>query len=249
MEENVQRVFSVLIAVVMFFFLPMYMTFEKKDDVSYALALKITSNFVDNVSSKGYISRKMYDDFSSELGITDNSYEISIEHVAKKYVPAIYIYDNVDASKLLFKLDYKTYESEYIVFNTNGKFRYNNVDYTSVVLSYDLEEERITCKQIMDVLDRTANNNDNKLIIYRDLDNYSQLRYIDIPYITNMYGTESNSIYTMSVGDEFNVIIKNTNTTIASVLFNTFTMGISDNKNPKIYINYGATIKYESYKQ
>lgn len=248
MEENVQRVFSILISVIIFFFLPMYMTFEKKDDISYALALKVTSNFVDNVCSKGYISRKMYDDFSSELGITDNTYEIALEHVAKRYVPVIYIYDNNNTSKLLFKLDYKSYESEYIEFISNGKFMYKNMDYTSVVLSYDLEEEKITDKQIIEVLDRTVNNNDNKLVIYRDLDNYINLRYTDIPYITNMYGTEDNSIYTMSVGDEFNVIIKNTNTTIASVLFNTFTMGISENKNPKVYINYGATIKYESYK-
>ena len=54
MEDNLQRVFSVLISVLILFLMPLYITFEKMDDISYSLALKITSNFVDNVNAKGY---------------------------------------------------------------------------------------------------------------------------------------------------------------------------------------------------
>ena len=55
-----------------------------------------------------------------------------------------------------------------------------------------------------------------------------------LPYITNMYGISAtddsledgnnyNSMYTMSVGDEFNIIIKNINVTVGTVLFSTST--------------------------
>jgi hypothetical protein len=248
MEENVQRIFSILVAIMIFFLLPMYMAFEKKDDISYALALKITSNFVDNVQNKGYISRKMYDKFVDELAVTDNIYKISMEHVAKRYNPVIYIYENYDSSKLLKKLDYNTYKDSYITFMQTGKFRYNGVDYINITLSYDVEEITYNEKQILDVLDRTADNPNNKLRIMKDYDGYINMNYTDIPSITNMYGTIDNSIYTMSVGDEFGIIIKNQNVTIASVLFNTFTLGMNDKSKAKIYINYGATILNESYK-
>lgn len=248
MEENVQRVFSILIAILIFFLLPMYMAFEKKDDISYSLALKITSNFVENVKNKGYISRKMYDDFVNQLAVTDNVYSISLEHIAKKYNPVIYIYDNNDSTKLLYELDYNQYRDQYVAYQSSNKFTYKSYIYTNITLSYKLEEEKFNQEEILKVLDRTASNPDNKLIIYKNMDGYIDLKFEDIPYITNMYGTADNSIYTMSVGDEFGVIIKNENTTIASILFNTFTMGINSNKNPKVYINYGATILNESYK-
>ena len=65
MEDTLQRVFSVLVAIVIFFLLPLYIAFEKKDDISYSLALKITSNFVDNVKNKGYLSKKISKKISS----------------------------------------------------------------------------------------------------------------------------------------------------------------------------------------
>lgn len=250
MEDNVQRVFSILIAMLLFFLVPMYMAFEKKDDISYALALKITSSFVENVKEKGYISRKMYDDFISQLALTDNTYEIKLEHVSKKYVPAIYVYNDQDNSILNFKLDYNQYKDEYINFMENGKFKIDDKEYKNVILSYDLEEEIISEKQIEEVLDRTVDNDENKLEIYKSMDRYQNLTYYEIPYIPNMYGSEesNNSIYTMSIGDEFNVIVKNTNKTIASVLFDTFALGLNNNNIPKVYINYGGVIKGETYR-
>ena len=38
MEDNLMRVFSVLVSVIILFILPLYITFEKMDDISYSLA-------------------------------------------------------------------------------------------------------------------------------------------------------------------------------------------------------------------
>ena len=86
MEDTLQRFFAILVAVVIFFLLPLYIAFEKKDDISYSLALKITSNFVNDVKNKGYITRDMYNDFISDLAVTGNSYDIKMEHVAKNII-------------------------------------------------------------------------------------------------------------------------------------------------------------------
>ena len=92
MDGILQRVVSIIIAVAIFFILPVYIAYEKKDDISYALALKITTDFVENVNSRGYISADMYNSFISELSVTQNTYDIYLEHTAKKYNPVIYSY-------------------------------------------------------------------------------------------------------------------------------------------------------------
>ena len=58
-----------------------------------------------------------------------------------------------------------------------------------------------------------------------------------------------NKIYTMNKGDEFNVRIRNENVTIATILFNAFTLGVGGvENNTRVYINYGGTIQEEEYR-
>ena len=50
-------------------------------------------------------------------------------------------------------------------------------------------------------------------------------------------------------GDEFNVRVRNENVTIATVLFNAFTLGVGGTENnTRVYINYGGTIQEEEYR-
>ena len=85
MDGVLQKVVAILISVIIFFILPVYIAYEKEDDISYALALKITTDFVDSVEAKGYISNEMYNDFVAKLSTTRNSYDIYMEHTAKVY--------------------------------------------------------------------------------------------------------------------------------------------------------------------
>ena len=256
MEDNLQRIFAILLTVVVFFLMPIYLAFDKKDDVAYALALRITSNFVDNVTTKGYLTAKMYNDFVSELSTTDNLYEIHIEHVAKKYYPVIYSYTDNTYSQIREKFDYEIYkdglEKNSITFD-------DGTEYTNLVLSYEYSEEKFTENQIFDVLGRT-----NYTVFSKLSEEEYKLNYVNgtykLPYITNMYGISAtddsledgnnyNSMYTMSVGDEFNIIIKNINVTVGTVLFNTITMGANTGNDTRVYINYGGTIENEEYKE
>ena len=209
MDGILQKVFSILIAVVILFILPVYVAYEKKDDISYALALKITTDFVDNVNSKGYITSDMYNDFITKLAVTQNSYDIYMEHTSKKYNPVIYSYTD-DLSTIRAKFDYNLYKNEYdagqIVISDGTKAgTYNNL-----VLAYDLAEKKYTEEQILDVISST----DRSLTIDTSLDMYKNIDYRSLPAITSIYMPDSNTkVYTMNEGDEFSVIIKNKNTT------------------------------------
>lgn len=245
MEDTLQKVFGILVGVIIFFLLPLYIAFEKKDDISYSLALKITTNFVESVKSKGYLSHEMYNDFISQLAVTGNSYDIKMEHVNKKYYPTIYAYDDT-YENIKAKFDYNLYKDLF----ATGEIIENGETYTNLVLAYDLEEIRYTEDQILNTLDLI-----NPVVkrisgTTSEIDSYKSISVNDIPIVSGIYRTaDGEPLYPMSKGDEFTVIIKNTNTTIASVLFNTLTFGANTGNNIKVYINYGGTVQNEEYRK
>ena len=63
METSLQKIIAAIVGTMIMFIIPVYIAFEKADDVSYSLAVKLTQNFVDNVRNNGYISPEMYSDF------------------------------------------------------------------------------------------------------------------------------------------------------------------------------------------
>lgn len=246
MEDNLQRVFSALMSILILFLLPLYITFEKMDDISYSLALKITTNFVDNVTSKGYLSKEMYNDYVKQLSLTGNAYDVKIEHIAKKYTPAYYYYDNNKVSNIF---DYAIAK-----FEANNSGTVNTYKLSDLQLSYAKSEVKYTDKQILDFL----NSSSTIPLITLENQNYQNYNLANdnqvIKYIYPNYNIDGNidndnKIYTMNKGDEFNVRIKNSNATIATVLFNAFTLGVggTDN-NIRVYVNYGGTIEEEEYR-
>lgn len=261
MEDTLQRVFSILLSVIIFFLLPLYMAFEKKDDIAYSLALKITSNFVDEVCNKGYMTIDMYNNYVSDLSVTGNSYDISLEHVKKVYEPVIYAYNN----NKQYTFDYNLYKRSI----DNGKISLNNVDYTNPTLSFRLSEVRYSTDQILNIMDQdaiksssdiidkvnstyneTTNQYEYDTLSLANLQKYNSINVNNIAPVSGLYRTvDGKTVYPMNVGDTFSIVIKNTNVSVASILFNTLTFGANTGTNTKVYINYGGTIKNEEYRK
>jgi len=57
------------------------------DDVYEIVVLNAVTQFVDSVSDKGYITPTMYNQFTSQLALTGNTYDIQMEHLHKRYDP------------------------------------------------------------------------------------------------------------------------------------------------------------------
>ena len=216
MEDNIQRIFTILLSVVILFLLPLYMAFEKKDDISYALALRITTNFVDNVLNSGYIDQDMYNEFLNELNVTSNVYSVKLIHKSKKYYPVII----AEKNKSNIRYDYWINRNEYNQYKSSiengGEIKYGNnlkklTNDDKYTLSYQMQEELFYTNHILNYIES-----------------------LDIESLGN---------YTMNAGDEFSIIVKNENTTIATVLFNSLTFGANSGNNTKVYINYGGYIK------
>ena len=55
MKDNLSIVVTMIVFVALMVIFPLYNYFERQDDMSYNLALKSTTNFVDSVISSGYL--------------------------------------------------------------------------------------------------------------------------------------------------------------------------------------------------
>ncbi len=87
MKDTLSMIIAVIFLVLLLVLLPLYNYFERQDDMSYNLALKTVTTFVDEVAANGYIDQNMYDKFISRLATTGNTYDIEIE--AKKKIITI----------------------------------------------------------------------------------------------------------------------------------------------------------------
>lgn len=73
--------------VLLVFVYPTYQAAERQDTLTQIVIHKAVTEFVDAARTKGYISPKMYSDFTDQLGSTNNAYTVEIEHLHKKYNP------------------------------------------------------------------------------------------------------------------------------------------------------------------
>ena len=246
MEDNIQTILIIIVSAFLLFIFPVYMAYEKKDDISYALAMRYTQDLVNEVRSKGYLSRNMYEDYRARLKVTGNSYDIELTHTYNRNDP-ITNYYTIDKDTNTYVLTKSTTQEErqeeIIKAQEEGKLggqptteELSNYDkeqgFDKVEDTYKLSKEVYGTNHILNVLktekklkvnaaeDVVRCNDDAK-----DQENQEECQFA----------------YTMNVDDNFNITIKNTNVTLATVIYNMVTVSLSDT-NTRIYVNYGGAI-------
>lgn len=249
MEDNIQTIIVVIISAFLLFIFPVYMAYEKKDDISYALAMRYTQDLVDEVRSKGYLTKNMYEDYRAKLKLTGNSYDIQMTHEYNRYDPITNYYKIEDGKYTLVKTttqeERQAYEEEikkdgiklgkineqssikkindYIA----GIYKSQNID--TVEDTYKLSQEVYTENHIVSVLNSERKlqlNSSSETVTCKDKEDADD-------------GCQH--AYIMNVDDNFNITIKNTNITLATIIYNMVTANTLDD-NTRIYVNYGGAI-------
>ncbi|PQP81806.1 hypothetical protein C0Q44_19190 [Paenibacillus sp. PCH8] len=87
MINAASKLLAVLLAVLLLYVYPAAETADRQDDIARMTATQNVTRFVDSVRTKGYISPRMFAEFEEQLAQTGNVYEVSMEHLHKKYVP------------------------------------------------------------------------------------------------------------------------------------------------------------------
>lgn len=187
MGENINAIMETLIAAVIMIIFPLYSAYTSKDDISYALAMSYTKDFVDTIAENGYITQDMYYGFLNNLkNGTDNSYEVLFTHKSLRY-------------DILNDDDDEDEEDQ-------DKILPPTVNITSAWETYD----------------------DN--------------------YVKNILFNSEDKMYLLSENDQINVAIRNTNTTLATTIFNIITANIS-NSTTRIYVDMTSNVRNEVWRQ
>ena len=82
MGDSLSIIFSVIVALIMMFIVPLVDTWELQDNLSYVVTYAAVTDFVDTVRNTGYLSLDNYQSFVSTLNSTGNRFTISMEHRA-----------------------------------------------------------------------------------------------------------------------------------------------------------------------
>lgn len=120
MKDTLSMIVAVIFLVILLVILPLYNYFERQDDMSYNLALKTVTMFVDEVAQNGYIDQNMYDKFIERLGTTGNSYDIQIE-AQKRILTVDPNNPSPDDGKETYIEQYKSYYNKDIFNDETGK--------------------------------------------------------------------------------------------------------------------------------
>lgn len=207
MEDNLQTIFIYIISIVLLFIFPVYITYEKKDDISYALVLSYTQNFVDTVKNKGYITKNELTNFIAQISATGNVYDIEMEHKHQSINPIIKKVNCMDRNP-----DGQLVNSIYIDKTTYDA--YTEAQKNALYITYDKVDFLYDYKIDTQIYGTQHINN----VLSQDVDYY------------------------MNVDDSFSIIVKNRNTTLATVMYNLATIGNVD-LNTRIYVNYVGQVR------
>ena len=250
MEDNIQTIIIVVISVVLLFIFPVYMAYEKKDDISYALAMRYTQDLVDEVRSKGYITKYMYDDYRAKLKVTGNSYDINMTHEYNRYDPITKYYTIDESGKYVLVKTTTQEEKEDIIEqgilegiinekSTNQEkdayiasiYGFDQLENTRLYSedTYQISKQVYTTEHIQSIL-----NSERKLLLNASATSNTET-------VSCKDNEECQYAYIMNVDDNFNVTIKNTNTTLATVIYNMVTANALE-ESTRIYVNYGGSI-------
>jgi len=106
MQDNISIVITMIIFVTLVVIFPLYNLFERQDDMSYTLALKATTSFIDEIKNNGYIDQTTYNNYISQLSNTGNSYDVMIEAHRKMLIDDLSTTAVTDDYIVQYKIDY-----------------------------------------------------------------------------------------------------------------------------------------------
>lgn len=87
MGDVLEKIFAVILIVILMFFFPLLDSFERMDDLSYMTVYSATVKFVDAVRNTGNITPAMYTEFMQMIDATGNTYVVEMVHRQENYYP------------------------------------------------------------------------------------------------------------------------------------------------------------------
>ena len=79
MQDNISVIIATILAVIIIVIFPIYNIATRQDSATNNTVVEITTNFVDEIRTKGYITEQRYQQYVDDLTSTGNMYQIEME--------------------------------------------------------------------------------------------------------------------------------------------------------------------------
>jgi len=79
MSDSLATIIAIFVAVILMFIFPLMAITARNDDIVKTTVQTATTEFVQQVATEGHITKESYNDFTSKLYATGNSYDVQIE--------------------------------------------------------------------------------------------------------------------------------------------------------------------------
>lgn len=219
MRDNISIIIASIIATVLLVLIPLISILDRQDNMSYNVVLTATTNFVDEVKSKGFIDKKLYEKYLDIIAATGNIYDIKLEAHKKM------IYKNSSGETIEDALLYNTREITNDLNTSAGTYELNvgdefyvsikNTNTPSSVLMYNFISGDINSKA-----QKIVNINYGGTINNKDWESYQEMVREGEYYPTIIIGVpndgenytiaEKKYIFNTSVSEvNFSIILKN----------------------------------------
>lgn len=120
MGDVLEKIFAVILIVILMFFFPLLDSFDRMDDLSYMTVYSATVKFVDAVRNTGTITPAMYTEFMQMIDATGNTYVVEMVHRQENYYPVA-----IDRAEKLFDENYTSQILEVMRGGPTGHISFN----------------------------------------------------------------------------------------------------------------------------
>jgi len=133
------KVFTIFLAILLLFIYPLMEMLQQQNFTTHLFVYAETTKLVDAVRNTGYMTPRMYQEYTEKLSATDLLYEITLEHQHRKYDP-IYL-DPLDETTFQddFAINYRGYYTQDILEvlfpsddGESDEYRFSQGDYFKV---------------------------------------------------------------------------------------------------------------------
>lgn len=139
MPNVFSKMFALLLAVLVLYCVPTYQLYKKQEEIAYLNTHQVVTEFVDNVRTKGFITRDMYEQFLQKLNVGEVLYTVEMTHKHKIYVPVYTDPTNQNSFTGEYKTQYDEFYKEQIekvlyadLNDTDVMYKLENGDYFKI---------------------------------------------------------------------------------------------------------------------
>lgn len=147
--NSFNKIIGIFVAVVLMFIFPLMYNAQKQDMISQVYVSNETTEFINNIKNKGYITKNMYHSYVSKINGTGNLYNIEIIHSHKKIEP-LYEEDTGEFINDYTIYYYNTYQDEiYEVIDQEETYHFSQGDFISIKVNNKNKTLATTLMQVV----------------------------------------------------------------------------------------------------